>query len=91
MKHRQAHPTTQQVSAHNENDASGLRAGSIVETPMLTQIAAVSEADEIRAYILSMVIELAEMADNIDDPQLADSLRYVGWPAEPPGLLRRQR
>ena len=38
------------------------------------------EAEEVRAYILSMLIELADMADSIHERTLAEQLRYAAWP-----------
>jgi hypothetical protein len=37
-------------------------------------------AEEVRSYILCMLIELAEMAEWIDDRDLAAQLRDLVWP-----------
>ena len=39
------------------------------------------QTDEIRAYIMTMAAELAEMADDIQEPALADNLRDIAWPS----------
>jgi hypothetical protein len=42
-----------------------------------------AEADHVRVYILGMVVQLAEMADKIQDSALAHDLRFVAQPSEP--------
>lgn len=42
-----------------------------------------SENEEVRAYILAMASELAEMAEKIDEPDLAERLRLEDWLARP--------
>ena len=43
-------------------------------------IARTPEAEEVRAYILSMLIELADMADSVHERGLAEQLRCAAWP-----------
>jgi hypothetical protein len=40
------------------------------------------DAEEVRAYILSMLMELADMADTVQERGLAEQMRDVAWPAE---------
>jgi hypothetical protein len=37
-------------------------------------------ADDVRSYILSMLIELAEMAEWVEERELAGQLRDLVWP-----------
>ncbi len=38
------------------------------------------ENEEIRSYILNMAAELAVMAEQIQESDLADHLRFIAWP-----------
>ena len=42
-----------------------------------------SENEEVRAYIVAMANELAEMAEGIDEPDLAKRLRLEEWADRP--------
>lgn len=45
------------------------------------------EAEEMRTYILSMLIELADMADSVHERALAEQMRSVAWPDKPRNRL----
>jgi hypothetical protein len=47
------------------------------------QIVQISKAEEVRSYVLSMLIELAEMADSVHERTLATQIRDVAWPDSP--------
>jgi hypothetical protein len=54
------------------------------------QISASPDADSVRAYILGMVTQLADMADKIQDSVLAHDLRFVAQPDEQSERLLRK-
>ncbi len=39
-----------------------------------------SDAEDVRSYILSMLIELADMAERVEEQELAVQLRDLVWP-----------